>query len=253
MKINKIKLKILLLPLLAFGFMLLASVHVVGAQTMENSMYRIQMGNLNSISGELSGSNYNLSITSGETSPGSYSGTNYIVSAGFQYVPRNILFSFYISNTLIDFGTLSPTNPVLRTTNLIINNSLAKSYKIMAAQDTQLMEKTTGAMIPDTTCDDGSCTQNLASKWNNNLTYGFGYRCDAPQKTSCTVSENDFSNKTFYKQFANTSKKESAVTVMSGGRGIAQSATITYKVNIATSQSSGLYSNEISYIAVPSY
>src|SRR3989304_1751914 len=92
---------------------------------MNNDLYRLQMGNLNSFSGESSGSNYNLSITSGETAPGLYSNTNYKVKAGFQYVPRGYPFSFTISNTLIDFGTLSPTNPVTRTTTLTISNSTA--------------------------------------------------------------------------------------------------------------------------------
>lgn len=101
-----------LLAILSFAFCLLPS--TASAQTMENTMYKIQMGNLNSISGESTGSNYNLSITSGETANGVYTGNNYTVKAGFQYVPRSTPFSFSVSSTTIDFGTLTPTNPISR-------------------------------------------------------------------------------------------------------------------------------------------
>jgi hypothetical protein len=254
---NKLKIKSYICSLIIFEILFiiynLAFAQSAKAQTMENSMYKIQMGNLNSFSGESSGSNYNISITSGENAPGFYSGTNYSVGAGFQYVPRGIPFRFSISNTLIDFGILTPTNPVLRTTNLIVSNSTAQSYKVMAAENTPLMDTKTGAVIPDSTCDDGTCTQNRSARWSNTLTYGFGYRCDGSNNLTCIPTDSSFSDKKYYKQFADSSKKETAVTVMSGGRGTAQNSTITYKVNISSSQPSGLFTNEITYLAVPSY
>ena len=152
----------------------------VYGQTMSNGSYKLQMGNLNSIAGESSGSNYNLSITSGESAPGLYTGTNFKVKAGFQYLPRSsTAFSFSVSNTLIDFGVLSPTNPVTRTTSLTISNSSAPSYQVTASENHQLQVAKTGAIIPDTTCDKGGCSQTQAAAWSNTLTYGFGYRCDA--------------------------------------------------------------------------
>lgn len=234
-----------------FVYFLITAVPAV-AQTMKNDFYRIQMGNLNSISGELSGSEYNLSITSGELSPGRYEGENYTVKAGFQYVPRSSPFSFSISDTKIDFGLLTPTNPVTRSTTLIVNSSSTQGYTVTSAQDHELMNPVNGAKIPDTTCDDGRCTQNLTSKWANVLTYGFGYRCER-EKSTCVANDSSFAVKDYFKQFSDTSKDESASTVMSGGAGNNIKATILYKVNISSSQPAGKYSNAITFLATPNY
>ncbi len=218
------------------------------AQTMSNDSYKVEMGNLNSIAGESTGSNYNLNITSGETSPGLYSGTNYKLRAGFQYVPRRKGFSFTVSNTRIDFGTLSPTNPVTRTTTLTISNTSASSYQVSASENHPLLVAKTGAIIADTTCDKGNCSESQAAQWSSTLTYGFGYSCGAtsiiPQSTNCS---------SLFKQFADVSKKEKAQIIVNGGKGRNQKATVTYKVNIASSQATGVYSNAITYVATPGF
>ena len=256
---SKFKTFYFLFVILPFAFCLLNSKPVF-AQVMSNGSFKIQMGNLNSIAGESTGSNYNLSITSGETSPGLYSGTNFQVRAGFQYIPRSSPFSFSISNTLIDFGLLSPTNPVTRTTTLTISNSSAPSYQVTASENHQLQVVKTGAIIPDTTCDKGACSQTQAAEWSNILTYGFGYRCDSISITSqdaksptCMKNDASFSNSGYFKQFADASKKESSQVLINGGKGSAQKATVIYKVNIPSSQASGNYSNSVTYVAVPSF
>ncbi|MBI2621014.1 MAG: hypothetical protein HYW63_00005 [Candidatus Levybacteria bacterium] len=195
----------LLVVLVFIGSILAQS---ASAQIMSNGSYKLQMGNLNSIAGESSGSNYNLSITSGETAPGLYSGTNYNVKAGFQYVPRGGPFSFSISNTLIDFGVLSPTNPVTRRSTLTISNSSAPSYQVTASENHQLQVVRSGAIIPDTTCDRGNCSESQAGQWSNTLTYGFGYRCDAisiisksARSASCNESDKSFITSDYFKQF----------------------------------------------------
>lgn len=231
------------------------------AQVMTNDSFKIEMGNLNSIAGESSGSNYNLSITSGETAPGLYSGTNYKVRAGFQYIPRGAPFSLAISNTLIDFGVLSPTNPVTRTTTLTISNTKADSYQVTASENHQLIVNKTGAVIPDTTCDNGNCNQARAGLWSNTLTYGFGYRCDSisvvsngATSPSCVANDSSFSsNKNYFKQFSDASKKETSQVVVKGGKGKSQKATLTYKVNIPSSQATGNYTNAVTYIATPNF
>ena len=249
MKISNLKFYFYLL--FAIYYLLFTTAPSARAQTMENGLYKIQMGNLNSISGQSSGTNYNLSITSGETAPGLYEGTNYKVKAGFQYVPRSSPFAFSISNTLIDFGTLSPTNPVTRITTLTVNNTTASGYKVTASQNHQLQVPTTGAIIPDTTCDDGKCSEKKASKWDSTLTYGFGYRCDATN--SCSADDLSFTDSTYFKQFSDNSKKEQAATIMSGGKGSGQKGKVTYKVNISSSQPAGQYTNLVTYVAVPNF
>lgn len=249
---------VIILPSFIFN---LKSAQPAAAQEMKNDFYKIQMGNLNSIAGISGGESYKINITSGENTPGLYSGTNYKARLGFQYIPRKSVFSFGVSNTLIDFGTLTPTNPITRATVLTVSNTAALGYTVTGSENHQLLVSKTGAIIADTTCDKGTCSQTIASQWSSTLTYGFGYRCDADSIISkgskskgCAAEDLSFySNTAYFKQFADSSKGEKAVTIISGNQGRNQKATVTYKVNISSSQAVGLYTNAITYIAIPTF
>lgn len=247
--------------LLCISFIGVSLINKVHAQAMYNDSYRLQMGNLDSIAGKSSGSGFKINVTSGELGNGLYSGTNYTLRAGFQYVSSIIPFAFSVSTQVIDFGSLSPTNPVTRTNTLTINNQSAYGYVVTASENHQLLVPSTGALIPDTTCDAGTCSQTTASAWSSSLTYGFGYRCDSVSiiyngatSNGCVAGDTTFySNPTYYKQFADASKNEAAQNVVYGTSGKSQQATITYKVNIASSQAPGLYTNVVTYVATPTY
>lgn len=253
----KLKFKIFYFLLVFFPFAVPSAL----AQEMTNDFYKIQMGNFNSIAGISEGDAYKINITSGETAPNLNTGTNYQVKAGFQYIPRKKGFSFSISSALIDFGTLTPTNPITRTAVLNVSNLSAPGYIVTASQNHQLLSPVSGAIIPDTTCDKGYCSETLSANWENTLTYGFGYRCDAESilvrgKKSKGCLDNDLTfylNKNFYRQFADLSKAEKATTIINGNTGLNQKATLTYKVNISTSQLAGVYTNSVTYIAIPTF
>jgi hypothetical protein len=246
------------LPLLLSLALLLTSTSISRAQTMTNGSFNLEGGNLNSFAGESTGSEYNINITSGETGSGIYDGDGYSVKAGFQYLQGKKGFSFTLSNSKIDFGTLSPTNPVTRTSILSISNNSASSYQVTVSENHQLQAAKTGAIIPDTTCDNGSCSESKSGAWSNTLTYGLGYRCDSESIATtggrtCINGDSSFSNEDYFKQFADVSRSEKAQVVVSGLKGNNQKATVTYKVNIPSSQATGVYSNSITYIATPNY
>lgn len=217
---------------------------------MKNASYIIRMGNLNTAAGKSTGTGGKLNITVGELGPGLYSGANYKVRAGFQYISSIIPFAFSISTNTIDFGTLSPTNPLTRTNILTVSNQSAGGYVVTASENHQLLVPGSGAIIPDTTCDAGTCTETTSSAWTSTLTYGFGYRCDAVTTDYCAAG---FSDSTYYKQFARADTSETAQTVMSGATGRSQQSQITYKLNISATQVAGFYSNVVTYIATPTY
>jgi hypothetical protein len=228
----------------------LKSSPAASAQTMTNGNYIIQMGNLNSISGEPSGSGFKLSYTSGQTGSGLYSGTNFKVRAGFQYISSIIPFRFSITNNFIDFGIISPTSPVLRTSLLTISNGSAFGYQVTASENHNLRTNSSGLEIPPTACGDSgpSCTTTSAGPWTSSLTYGFGYRCDNQTGTDC---DTQFTDSTYYKPFA---ASPSAVIVMNSHNvGRNKVTKITYKLNVSGSQASGLYTNVINYIATPTF
>lgn len=229
--------------------LLLCAATQVLAITMTSDEYAITEGNLNSAAGRPTSSTYKLGVTVGELGSGRYTGTNYTVRAGFQYISSIIRFNFTLSSILIDFGTLSPTNPVTRTQTLTLSNGSAHGYTVTAQENHPLQVDSTGAQIPDTTCDGGTCTESTSAAWANTLTYGFGYRCDNVVATDCASG---FSTGTFYKQFSDANASETPQSVMTGVNvGRNKQVQITYKANVSGTQPGGNYKNVIMYIATP--
>jgi len=96
--------------------------------------------------------------------------------------------SFSLSTALIDFGPLSPNNPTLRTNTLSIINT-GTDYTIQASEDHPL-KSMDNTVIADTTCDNGACSEQNEALWANNLTYGYGFRCDDVEGKDCKDSIN---------------------------------------------------------------
>ncbi len=228
-------------------FLILTTVPAMG-QTMTNAYYILQMGNLNSIAGKPTGPTYKVSYTVGQTGANLFSGPNYKVRAGFQYIYSIIPFRFSISSTLVDFGIITPGTPVIRANTLTVSNGSANGYQVTASQNHNLRVNASGNEIPPTTCDGGSCTPTTAAAWTSSLAYGFGYRCDNVTGTDCN---SQFSDTTFFRPFI---ASPSAVAVMSSANvGRSRKSDITYKVNISNIQAAGLYTNIINYIATPTF
>lgn len=244
------KFQISSLLVLIFVFFVLSS-QTASAFTMSNLDFILQMGNLNSFSGSKSNGEFTLNDTGGQLAPGLYSGPNFKIRAGFQYISSIIRFRFSISSQLIDFGVVSPTNPVTRTNELTVSNASAYGYQVTAFEDHQLLVPVSGAIIPNTSCDAGTCTTTTSAAWTSTLAYGFGYRCDNVSATDCASG---FSDPTYYKQFPDESASQTPQAVMAGtNAGVNKKVQITYKVNISGTQVAGSYRNRVIYIATPTF
>lgn len=229
--------------LLTFLFLILF-LGSANAQTMSNSQYKIIEGNLNSGSGIVTNSQYTLNETLGQTAANLFTGPNYQVFAGFQDSKAGpIPFSFSISNSVIDFGIITPTNPLIRTTELTVNAPSTKGFTVTASEDKPLTSSSSA--IPNTSCDNGDCNDTKASVWLSSLAYGFGYRCDDLQGINCPL---DFVPNS-YKAFSTS--LQTVMTSSIGGRGM--KSRITYKVNVSGTQSPGVYTNTVTYIANPGF
>ncbi len=159
-------------------------------------------------------------------------------------------FSLNISNLIIDYGIISPTNSIYRTNNISIYGNITNSI-VNAYHNHPLAIPASNTNIPDTSCDNGSCTQVTAAPWENTLTYGFGYRCQNIKGNGCPV---DFKTPNYYKQFSDDSKNELPAIIMSNfTNDVLQETQIIYKVNISKTQPEGSYTNTIIYIASPGY
>ena len=240
----------LVIVTLAYLFLCVAAPSVI-ALTMKNTDYIIQMGNLNTAAGKGSNSQYGLSVTVGQTAPGLFTGTNYKVRSGFQYIYSLIPFSFSITPLEINFGTLSPTNFVSRTQTVTVQNGSAYGYTVSAAENHQLLVPASGAMIPNTSCDSGTCTTSLATAWTNTFAFGFGYRCEYAAGSTCA---SDFNGTNYYRPFADTSAGQTPQAfIVASNVTHGTTETLTYKVNVSASQGSGDYSNVIQLIATPTF
>jgi hypothetical protein len=234
------------------GLFLFVFLHVTHGDTMSNTSYIIQWGNFNSIAGTAQGSGTTLSFTSGETAPGLYTGTNFKIRSGFQYIHSIIPFTFSLSSTEISFGSIEATYPVDRNNFLTISNGSAYGYQVTAQENHALFAPGIGSYIPNTTCDNGLCTATTSDAWvvtsGVSNTFGFGYRCDNVSGTDCASG---FSNSTYFKQFA---ASPSAEIVMQGTNvGSNLKTEITYRVNVSGTQPAGTYTNQIQYIATPTF
>ena len=221
------------------------------AFTMSNGNWIIRMGDFTTSGGQATGKDTKLTSSVGQTGPGLYTGKNFKVKAGFGYAAADTAeFIFSISDVVVNFGLLTATNPVTRTSTVTISNPLTTGYQVVGYQDHPLVNAT-NIPIPDTTCDNGSWSETTSAPWNSSLTYGFGYRCDPISNITCSST---FSEPDTYRKFSNLQKNQSPQTIIIGKKsGRNRKAKITYKVNISGTQMAGIYNNGIIYIAAPTY
>jgi len=216
------------------------------AQSASNSSYVLQGGEIEQKTfvnpGEPSAESF---YKSPSKTANVYLGENYQVATEFENIEDKQPFAFSISNTLVDYGSLTPTNPVFRTTDLIISKGSSRGYSVFAFANRQLTDVSNNS-IPDTTCDNGTCSETSSAQWSGNLSFGFGYRCENADSSGCT---DDFSKADYFKQFANDSKSESYQAIINSFD--SKKAKIEYKVNISNNQAESSYSNSIIFIAIP--
>ena len=247
MKINSNTRKILILLLCYWVIGLLSCSNVHAQASIESDNYRIQMPNFNSGAGIPSSGSYKLGTTIGQTAPGLYTSTGYLIRSGFQYIHSIIPFSFSISNYLINFGTIIPQTPSTLTSTLTVSAGGAGGYSVTAREEDAL-KSSSGDSIPDTACDSGTCTNSTAGVWTSNSVYGFGYNMSGQDIPA------DFTNSTYYRRFANKALSETDKVVMSSALvGRSRTSTITYKINVSPIQAAGNYQNKILFTAIPSF
>lgn len=165
---------------------------------------------------------------------------------GIQSISQTGPIQFVLSTDTVDFGALSPGNPVIRSMVLSTISS-STDYQIIGSVDNPLKGP---ELIPDTTCDDGTCTEESAAVWKNDLTYGFGYSCLSLSSMLCMSAQGD----DFFMQFADISKNEKEQSIIEGWKNPKeQQAQISLKLNVSGTQKTGYYSNTLTLIAAPKY
>lgn len=218
------------------------------AYTMSNSNYSVNGSLQTATVQDVKNTSGTKQSQSSQQSVNNRNEVDYSTFSGLGVPNDNEDYSAYLSPTLMDYGQLSQANPVSRTAQIkIISNQ--SGYQLYSYEDSMLTSAG-NAIIPDSNCDNGLCNENTGATWTNNLTYGFGFRCDNVTGEICS---NGFAMDNFM-PFADITSKEDMVPIMTGNMPTTISqAQISYKVNISGTQQPGSYKNTVTYILVPTY
>ena len=252
MKYNYIFTTVIVFLSFLYFYLLQQSIFVkpVQALNMDSSSFSIKSGTINVQGGNKSSPSYKLADTVGQLAANQFSSSGYIVKAGFQYIHSIIPFSFTISNTVINLGTLIPgvTNGSTAPTTLTVSFGAAGQYQVTAVEETKLKTFSGANTIADTTCDGGTCTVSSAQPWVLSNTTGFGYNMTGQDIPA------DFTDSTYYRPFPDRSLGGSPAVVMTSQNvGKNRQSTLNFKVNIPSTQASGTYSTIINFVATPTY
>lgn len=218
-----------------FFIFFILSVCFADAQHFSSNSYNIDWGNFNMTSGRKSSASYSITDTVGQNAPGEYSKTGVKLKSGFQYIYPFDEFSFAINNLDIDFGTLTPGVATTAVSTLTTTSPSGLGFQITASESTPL-RLNSGTTIPDFPGDN--------ALWISDTIYGFGFNAN----TSYFSTNNHFS------KFANIALGESPQILDSSNTHVKNhNTTVTYKINISSSQAAGTYQNYIVYTATPQY
>jgi len=237
----------ILLAILTFNFFLFTfSMQYIFAADSSNNNYSIQDINTSPNKSSAPGTNNIRTVQPGNQIE--QGGQTESVAGGVESLGEASPLSFSLSDTLIDFGVLSASNPVTRTAVISAPKSLI-GYQVQAFEDHSLLGANNQS-IADTTCDNGACSEEDSALWANNLTYGFGFRCDSVLNEACIepFAQN------YYRQFADLSKQETPqAIIVAGPNSNEKKAEINFKVDASGNQKPASYSNSVTFIAVPNY
>lgn len=235
-----------------FSFFLVALYSILPqkslAGNMQSDSYFMIFGNINIGGNEHKSSSYTLDSSLGQTAAERFKSSGYIVRAGFQYIHILYPFSFSLSDTSIDFGTILPNVDITRQLTVGISNR-GQGYEVGALAD-HTLRRFSLEEINDTGCNGGNdlCSVLQAALWNSSGSYGFGYNASGHDVSS------DFVNSNYYRPFANRVRLEQPAVFMFANRAVKnRRSTITMKINTNPVQPAGTYQTVIDFIAVPKY
>ena len=153
-------------------------------------------------------------------------------------------FTFTISDLSIDFQTPTPNTLTTRSNTLTISSLGTSGYSVTAAANHPLKLQASTTNIPNTSCDNNDCDPSIAAPWTKTTTHGFGFNLTGDNLTP------DFKDSSFFRPFSNQTPP---IIMTSNQPTIKTTATVTYQLNLPATQAAGSYTNQINYVALPTY
>lgn len=157
----------------------------------------------------------------------------------------------------IEMNNLSPGITAQEIGTVTVNSNSPAGYALYVQQNHQLQNMampgamlTSRTVVPDTTCDDKSCTPTVAGTWENNDQAGFGYSVMGGDSLA------DFANGTKYRPFATKDNGENPVLIAQEEAATSnlndRQTQVVYRTRVASDNEAGIYANGIIYTVIPS-
>jgi hypothetical protein len=188
---------------------------------MTSSSYRLYGDELGAAGGRSTSASYIEQDTAGGIAVGDSSSTNYTLLAGFQALSEHPTFSFSVSDTTINLGTLSSSSVSTDVHTFTISTNAPLGFNVVATADGELrsgVETITG--VSDGVVTAGSREYGLALTGTDRAFSGD----QAPTTTGLTVA-------------SRTNWKNGSVVI------------VLYKASMSSSTPSGTYGQTLTYVA----
>ena len=150
--------------------------------------------------------------------------------------------------TAVPFGSITSFSNFYYAAQTHYVSTNAQAGYTVTVQSNGLL--TSGAnTIPNTSCDSGPCTVSTAQPWTSASNNGFGYTVADITGTDATSGFGANAG-TYFKQFDSAAPQ----TIMSNTGTTATSRAVScYKLSVSNTQSTGYYTNKLTYVATPRF
>ncbi len=108
--------------------------------------------------------------------------------------------------------------------------------------------------IPDTTCDNGTCTESTSDEWATATNNGLGYSLENVTGTDATFTYNESARTFSAKQLPDQEAGESKQNIMSNTGPVSSAkVNVCYRLSVSATQPAGYYYNKVKYTATPRF
>ena len=152
----------------------------------------------------------------------------------------------------INFGSVSLGQFNTLAQRFTCSTNASNGYTVQIYENNQLINSSTGATIPDTDCDDGTCTTTSEQKWETDTGVTkseFGYSLESITGPVAFQHDNVFKAKPFGVGTANAKVIMNRTDTPTG----VDQGYICYRITASNFQEAGTYQNQINFIATATF
>lgn len=152
----------------------------------------------------------------------------------------------------INFGSVSLGQFNTLAQRFTCSTNASNGYTVQIYENNQLINSSTGATIPDTDCDDGTCTTTSEQKWETDTGVTkseFGYSLESITGPVAFQHDNVFKAKPFGVGTANAKVIMNRTDTPTG----VDQGYICYRITASNFQEAGVYQNQINFIATATF